>query len=144
MLITLMSPLCQLIIREVIAHWQLRHPNVVALLGIHQFDDEESGPPSMVLQFAEHPSARQYLKTHTGSQHFLRVVRISTLHPFLVLMLKAHRSRAFSTVYAIYTPEPPPVIHGDLHDVSPYLLTRISTTSYSISCVAKYPRHLGG
>lgn len=64
----------QLIVREVISHWQLRHPNVVALLGIYQSEDEESGPPSMVLQYAEHASAHLYLSNHSEPQYFLHVV----------------------------------------------------------------------
>lgn len=59
-----------------IAHWQLRHPNIVALYGIHHFEDERTGPPAMILQYAEHASAKLYLRSHQGAQHFLSVVRI--------------------------------------------------------------------
>lgn len=90
---SLLLRLVQLIIREVIAHWQLRHPNVVALLGIHQSDDE--GPPCMVLQFAEHASARQYLKTHPEPQHFLRVVSHYAIYYVPTPLLRVPRLRGF-------------------------------------------------
>lgn len=69
--------------REVISHWQLRHPNVVALLGIYPSEDEEGAPPLMVLQFAEHASAQRYLKAHPEPQYFLKVVCV---HAFFGLM----------------------------------------------------------
>jgi len=64
----------QLFIREVISHWQLRHPNIVALKGICKFGH---GPlPSMILQHAQYPSAREYLMLHSDSQSYMKVVRI--------------------------------------------------------------------
>ena|ERR1700733_14085506 len=59
-------------IREIIAHWQLRHPNIVAVLGIHQF--EEGYFPSMILQLADHSSAINYLELHPDSRSFLKLV----------------------------------------------------------------------
>ncbi|KAF8307624.1 hypothetical protein DL93DRAFT_1998562 [Clavulina sp. PMI_390] len=79
----------QLIIREVIAHWQLRHPNVVTLFGIYRIPDEEEFDafdiptlallPAMVLQHAKHSSAQDYLKTHSRSEDFLQVAVWSTV-----------------------------------------------------------------
>ena len=63
----------QIIIREVISHWQLRHPNIVALIGVCQFDEEFF--PSVVLHHAEHPSAVKYLESHTGPESFVKIVR---------------------------------------------------------------------
>lgn len=66
--------------REAIAHWQLRHGNIVALFGLQKFEGETL--PSMVLQYAEHSSARAYLRLHPGSQYFLRIVSVrSTIDP---------------------------------------------------------------
>lgn len=59
-------------INEIIAHWQLRHPNIVAVFGIHQFED--GCFPSMILQCADHSSATNYLESHPDSRSFLKLV----------------------------------------------------------------------
>ncbi|KAF8309928.1 kinase-like protein [Clavulina sp. PMI_390] len=101
----------QLIIREIISHWQLRHPNVVGLLGVYRVKDDSDSeedshandvplperPPWMVLQYAKHSSALKYLKSPDGGR-FLEVVK------GIVDGLVYLHSRT------------PPVIHGDLHD----------------------------
>jgi len=79
----------QLFICEVISHWQLRHPNIVALKGICQFG---RGPfPSMILQHAEYPSARSYLELHSDSQSYMKVVRILSR---CILWERAHSTGA--------------------------------------------------
>lgn len=64
---------CKIIIREIIAHWQLRHPNIVAVIGIHLFDGESI--PSMILRRAEHSSAIKYLELNPDPPSFLKLVR---------------------------------------------------------------------
>ena len=66
-------------IREIIAHWQLQHPNIVAVIGIYQFDEESF--PSMILQRAEHSSAIDYLKLHPDSRSFVKLVRFCIAFP---------------------------------------------------------------
>jgi len=64
--------ICQVVIREIVAHWQLRHPNIVSLIGIYQFEEEFF--PAMVLQRAEHSLAIKYLESHPDSRSFLKLV----------------------------------------------------------------------
>ena len=77
-LLSLVIRVCKIVIREIIAHWQLRHPNIVAVIGIQQFDEDSF--PSMILQHAEHSSAIEYLKLHPDSQSFLKVVRFCLVY----------------------------------------------------------------
>lgn len=70
----------QLIRRQVVTHWQLRHRNIVALHGIYHYKGEAQGSPSMVLQHAEYASARNYLRAHPGPQPFLKLVSFSSLY----------------------------------------------------------------
>jgi len=63
----------KIVIREIMAHWQLRHPNIVAVIGIHQFDEDSF--PSMILQYAEHSSVIEYLELHPDSRSFLKLAR---------------------------------------------------------------------
>lgn len=112
-------------IREVVSHWQLRHPNVVALLGIHQFDHEENGPPSMVLQYAEHGSAMQYLKANPDPQNFLRVVCVQ-FHSINPPLTEPAKVKGLLDGICYLHSRTPPVIHGDLHDVRSFLLVKIN------------------
>ncbi|KAF8311064.1 kinase-like protein [Clavulina sp. PMI_390] len=96
--------------REIITHWQLHHPNLVDIIGISKSTDTFSSDefldavgvlvplPNMVLRYAEHGSAADYLRSDLGSWYFLHVVKgvadgLEYLH-----------SRF------------PPIVHGDLHD----------------------------
>ncbi|KAF8301046.1 kinase-like protein [Clavulina sp. PMI_390] len=102
----------QIIIREIVSHWQLRHPNVVSLRGIYRVQDDSANeedsdasdaptpmrPPSMVLQYAKHSFALDYLQSHDGSGRFLEVVR-----GVVAGLVYLHS-------------QTPPIIHGDLHD----------------------------
>ncbi|KAF8279080.1 hypothetical protein DL93DRAFT_2103823, partial [Clavulina sp. PMI_390] len=81
----------KLVLREIISHWQLRHPNVVALIGIYRSvdnscseedDSDDSNAadtpdpvqlPNMVLQYAKYLSAQEYLKSDAGCGSFLNV-----------------------------------------------------------------------
>ena len=62
----------KLIIREIIAHWQIRHHNIVKLIGIHLFDKQLV--PSMILRRAEHPSVMDYLESHPEPEAFIKLV----------------------------------------------------------------------
>ena len=59
-------------IREIVAHRQLRHPNIVSLVGIYIFEEESL--PSMILQRAEHSFAIKYLELHPDPRSFLKLV----------------------------------------------------------------------
>lgn len=102
--------------REVVAHWQLRHENIVALIGLYKFDGEPL--PSMVLQYAEHSSARNYLRSHPDSQYFLKIVCACSY--YRVAMCSPHAEKvkgSIDGVHYLHT-RSPTVVHGDLHDVS--------------------------
>ena len=65
--------------REVIVHAQIRHQNVIQLLGIWQ--DSEGGPPLMVMPFAENGSASAYLRRNdVGTTHCAKIVRTCFSH----------------------------------------------------------------
>lgn len=61
------------------AHWQLRHPNIVSLIGIYQFEEESF--PAMILQRAEHSLAIKYLESHPDSRSFLKLVSSYLIFP---------------------------------------------------------------
>jgi len=88
--------LTKTIIREVISHWQLRHRNIVALIGVHKFEGDCY--PSAVMEYAEHSSAIEYLELHPEAESFARILL-----------------GLFEGVHYLHT-RSPPVIHGDLHD----------------------------
>ena len=71
--------------REIIAHWQIRHRNIVELIGIHQFDKLPF--PSMILQRAAHPSAIEYLRSHPAPQSFVKIVCMRFASPDYVLIV---------------------------------------------------------
>ena len=50
----------QLVRREIVTHHQLRHQNIIPLLGVFRETDEDS--PMMILPFVENGSAVDYLK----------------------------------------------------------------------------------
>jgi serine/threonine protein kinase len=54
-----LSPFVQLICREIVTHRQLRHQNIIPLLGVFRETDEDS--PMMILPFVENGSAVDYL-----------------------------------------------------------------------------------
>ena len=57
----------QYIRREIITHAQLRHPNVIAFLGVFR-DDDNDGAPMIVLPFMENGSAMDYLKQLSAAE----------------------------------------------------------------------------
>ena len=69
----------KIVIREIIAHWQLRHSNIISVIEIYRFDGEPL--PSMILQRAEHSSAIKYLQLHPDSRSFLKLVRFRPASP---------------------------------------------------------------
>lgn len=71
----------------------------------------------MVLQFAEHASAKLYLKAHPGPQYFRKVVRIFYL-PMSGLVTEYTKVAGLLDGICYLHSRTPPVIHGDLHDVS--------------------------
>jgi len=62
-----------------VAHWQLRHPNIVSLIGIYQFEEESF--PAMILQRAEHSLAIKYLESYPDSRSFLKLVSSYLIFP---------------------------------------------------------------
>lgn len=58
--------------REIIAHWQLRHDNVLPLLGLYQ--EEDNGPPLMVTPYKEHGTASKFLKTYGDAETYVHIV----------------------------------------------------------------------
>jgi hypothetical protein len=107
--------LYKIILREIVGHWQLRHPNIVNLIGIHQFDGESF--PSMILQHVEHPSAAEYLELHPDPKSFLKLVRIRLVSPHRPLSASSQLFGLLEGIHYLHT-RSPPIVHGDLHDVS--------------------------
>lgn len=58
--------------REIITHWQLRHDNVLPLLGI--FQEEPDGPPLIVTPYKEHGTAERFLKTYGDAETYIHIV----------------------------------------------------------------------
>ena len=54
------------------AHWQLRHENIVPLIGLFQSGEEA---PAMVRLRAKYDSADAYLRERTDPGDFLKIVR---------------------------------------------------------------------
>lgn len=109
----------QAIRREIVSHWQLRHANVLPLIGIY-YETEESAP-WMLVPLMKYGSADVYLEEFPGVAQFVSVVRI--FHPLVFL----YRGRGidygveiFDAAYglAYLHSQRPPVIHGDIHVVS--------------------------
>lgn len=67
----------QSIQREIVSHWQLRHPNVLRLIGIYY--EEGSGVPMMLVPFMKNGAAFKYLKKFNfgDGARFSTVVSIS-------------------------------------------------------------------
>jgi hypothetical protein len=82
-LFKLVFHVCQIVIGEIVAHWQLRHPNIVSLIGIYQFEEESF--PAMILQRAEHSLAIKYLELHPGSRSFLKLVSSYLIFPQMLI-----------------------------------------------------------
>jgi len=74
---------CQIVIREIVAHRQLRHPNIVSLIGIYQFEEESF--PVMILQRAEYSLAIKYLESHPDSRSFLKLVSFYLIFPQILI-----------------------------------------------------------
>lgn len=71
----------KLLQREIVMHAQLRHTNIIPLLGV--FRESESDPPMMILPFMEKGSASDYLKTlATTNVKFLALTVIGIVRIF--------------------------------------------------------------
>lgn len=66
------SLVVQLIIKEAITHYQLRHDNIISLLGVAMMDG--SSVPMMVLPYLEYGSALKYLKARPFPDVLLKLV----------------------------------------------------------------------
>jgi len=65
--LSILLNLPQYIRREIITHAQLRHPNVIAFLGVFR-DDDNGGSPMVILPFMENGSAMDYLKQLSATE----------------------------------------------------------------------------
>jgi serine/threonine protein kinase len=68
----------QVILREIVTHWQLHHPNILTLFGV--FREVDSDPPMMVLPFVPHGSALGWLKSNNTPECFLNIARIHSFN----------------------------------------------------------------
>lgn len=72
----LSEPWSQLVKRKILLHAQIRHKNVIPLLGIWR--GPEGGPPLMVMPFAENGSALAYLQEdNRDASHCAKIVSSS-------------------------------------------------------------------
>lgn len=85
----------KLVYRESISHYQLRHPNIVAFVGLLRHPEEPA--PSIVMVKAKHNSVMKYLNEYGSAQCFINTID------------------GISEGIAYLHSRSPPVIHGDLH-----------------------------
>ena len=83
---------------------------------MYRFEDDYF--PSVILEYAEHPSAIKYLELHPGPESFVRIVCIRLVSVRRTLITPVQLLGLLEGLYYLHTREPP-LIHGDLHDVSP-------------------------
>lgn len=108
------------------AHWQLRHPHVVRLLGVYE---EPSGGLCMVLPYMSNQSADIFLRLHRDGGTFLRVVCVAVYVVHLSMRMarlfgfNSQIQGAISGVAYLHS-RGAPMIHGDLHDVRTLLCSR--------------------
>lgn len=60
--------------REIVSHWQLRHDNILPLIGVYY--DEENGPPLMIMPYMEHRSSSTFLRTYGDAETYIHVVSL--------------------------------------------------------------------
>lgn len=58
--------------REIIAHWQLHHHNILPLIGIYY--DQHDEPPLMVTPYMEHRSSSTFLRRFSSSETYTHLV----------------------------------------------------------------------
>ena len=72
----------------------------------------------MILERAEHSSAIKYLESHPDSKSFLKIVCFYLiLYSRPALIGRTQVGGLFEGIYYLHT-RSPPIIHGDVHDVS--------------------------
>lgn len=57
---------------EIITHWQLRHNNILQLLGVYQ--EAHDAPPFMVVPYMENKSSSIFLQTYGDAETYIHVV----------------------------------------------------------------------
>jgi serine/threonine protein kinase len=62
------------ILREIVIHWHLRHPNILSLSGV--FREVDNAPPLMVLPYVPEGTALRSLKSNNTPERFLNIVCI--------------------------------------------------------------------
>jgi hypothetical protein len=87
--------------------------------------------PSIILQYAEYPSAVDYLRAHPGSHSFLRIVSDPHHRRISALTVPVQVIGLFEGLLYLHT-RSPPVIHGNVNDVSgTHFTTAFTIDSFS-------------
>lgn len=108
----------QIILREIMVHWQWRHQHVLPLHGVVFGPESEETVPNLVVPFMSGGDPIRWLNDHPSPSDFVKIVSWSeiTKRRFLVLATSFQIRGTVEGVVFLHTQDPP-VIHGDINPV---------------------------